>query len=186
MNNRLVELQKKLRDALLSGQYTKVAKLQKQIQIEKSRKELVPLNTLLPEMTPEQTEEALMKMHKVFVMADMLYGFALDFESTIQKYDPSMTLLVTNKVRQIKQVSSEISIYRNNPITPAIEPLMVVLKNENRGEELRVAAAETLGWYHLHYDKARIIKELKAYKTSNEKVMNEIRKTINRLEGKNR
>lgn len=52
MNNRLVELQKKLRDALLSGQYTKAAKLQKQIQIEKSRKELVPLNTLLPEMTP--------------------------------------------------------------------------------------------------------------------------------------
>ena len=109
MNNRLVELKKKLRDALLSGQYTKAAKLQKQIQIEKSRKELVPLNTLLPEMTPEQTEEALMKMHKVFVMADMLYGFALDFESTIQKYDPSMTLLVTNKVRQIKQVSSEIT-----------------------------------------------------------------------------
>jgi hypothetical protein len=27
---------------------------------------------------------------------------------------------------------------------------------------------------------------LKAYKTPNEKVMNEIRKTINRLEGKNR
>ena len=60
-------------------------------------------------MTPEQTEEALMKMHKVFVMADMLYGFALDFESTIQKYDPSMTLLVTNKVRQIKKISSEIT-----------------------------------------------------------------------------
>ena len=94
--------------------------------------------------------------------------------------------LIVNPESTDKQVSSEISIYRNNPITPAIEPLMVVLKNENRGEELRVAAAETLGWYHLHYDKARIIKELKAYKTSNEKVMNEIRKTINRLEGKNR
>ena len=109
MNNRLVELQKKLNQAILAQQFTKVAKIQKQIQIEKSRRELVPLNTLLPEMTPEQTEEALMKMHKVFVMADMLYGFALDFESTIQKYDPSMTLLVTNKVRQIKKVSSEIT-----------------------------------------------------------------------------
>ena len=109
INNRLTQLQKKLKDALLSGQYTKVAKIQKQISLEKSRKELVPLNTLLPEMTTEQTEEALMKMHKVFVMADMLYGFALDFESTIQKYDPSMTLLVTNKVRQIKKISSEIT-----------------------------------------------------------------------------
>ena len=109
INNRLTQLPKKLKDALLSGQYTKAAKIQKQISLEKSRKELVPLNTLLPEMTPEQTEEALMKMHKVFVMADMLYGFALDFESTIQKYDPSMTLLVTNKVRQIKKISSEIT-----------------------------------------------------------------------------
>lgn len=109
INNRLTQLQKKLKDALLSDQYTKAAKIQKQISLEKSRKELVPLNTLLPEMTTEQTEEALMKMHKVFVMADMLYGFALDFESTIQKYDPSMTLLVTNKVRQIKKISSEIT-----------------------------------------------------------------------------
>lgn len=108
-NNRLTQLQKKLKDSLLSGQYTKAAKIQKQITLEKQRKELVPLNTLLPEMTQEQTEEALMKMHKVFVMADMLYGFALDFESTIQKYDPSMTLLVTNKVRQIKKISSEIT-----------------------------------------------------------------------------
>ena len=94
--------------------------------------------------------------------------------------------MIVNPESTDKQVSSEISIYRNNPITPAIEPLMVVLKNENRGEELRVAAAETLGWYYLHYDKARIVKDLKAYTTSNEKVMNEIRKTINRLEGKNR
>ena len=108
-NNRLTQLQKKLKDSLLSGQYTKAAKIQKQITLEKQRKELVPINTLLPEMTQEQTEEALMKMHKVFVMADMLYGFALDFESTIQKYDPSMTLLVTNKVRQIKKISSEIT-----------------------------------------------------------------------------
>ena len=108
-NNRLTQLQKKLKDALLSGQYTKAAKIQKQISLEKSRKELVPLNTLLPEMTTEQTEEALLKMHKDFVMADMLYGFALDFESTIQKYDPNMTLLVTNKVRQIKKISSEIT-----------------------------------------------------------------------------
>ena len=109
MNNRLVELQKKLRDALLRGQYTKAAKLQKQIQIEKSRRELVPLKNLLPGMTPEETEESLMKMHKVFVMADMLYGFALDFEKTVQKYDPTMQLLIVNKVRQIEKLSRDIT-----------------------------------------------------------------------------
>lgn len=109
MNNKLTQLQKKLSEAIMSQQYTKVVKLQKQIKTEMSRRELVPLQSLLPQMTPEQTEEALIKMHKVFVLADMLYGFAVDFESTIQKYDPSMTLLVTNKVREIKKVSSEIT-----------------------------------------------------------------------------
>lgn len=109
MNNKLAQLQKKLNEAIMAQQYTKVAKLQKQIKTEMSRRELVPLQTLLPQMTPEQTEQALLKMHKVFVLADMLYGFALDFEGTIQKYDPSMTLLVTNKIREIKKVSSEIT-----------------------------------------------------------------------------
>ena len=94
--------------------------------------------------------------------------------------------IIVNPESSDKQVRSEISIYRNNPITPAIEPLMTVLKNENRSEALRAAAAETLGWYILHCDKARIVKDLKAYNTSNEKVMKEVRKTINRLEGKNR
>lgn len=94
--------------------------------------------------------------------------------------------VIVNPESTDKQVSSEIRIFRNQPITPAIEPLLTVLKNENRGEKLRVAAAETLGWYNLHYNKASIIEALKAYSTSNEKVMNEVKKTINRLEGKNR
>ena len=109
MSNKLIELQKKMRDALLSGQYTKVAKLQKQIQIESSRRELVPLQKLLPGMTPEETEQSLMKMHKVFVVADMLYGFAIEFEKTIQKYDPTMQLLVVNKVREIGKLSRDIT-----------------------------------------------------------------------------
>lgn len=109
MNNKLTELQKKLNQAILAQQFTKVAKIQKQIQIEKSRRELVPLKNLLPGMTPEETEDSLMKMHKVFVMADMLYGFALDFEKTVQKYDPTMQLLIVNKVRQIGKLSRDIT-----------------------------------------------------------------------------
>ena len=109
INNRLTQLQKKLHECIMKQQYTKASKIQKQIQTELQRKELVPLQTLLPQMTSVQTEEALMKMHKVFIIADMLYGFALDFESTIQKYDPSMSLHVVNKVREIHKLSSDIT-----------------------------------------------------------------------------
>ena len=60
------------------------------------------------------------------------------------------------------------------------------IKNESQEEELRIAAAETLGWYNLYHDKTSIIKELETFQTSKKKVMNEIVKTINRLKGKNR
>lgn len=94
--------------------------------------------------------------------------------------------LIGNPESTTKQIQSEISRFRNKPITKAIEPLLNIVKNENLEEELRVSAAETLGWYNLHYDKATIIKKLNAFQTSNPKLMNEVTKTIHRLEGKNR
>ena len=68
----------------------------------------------------------------------------------------------------------------------AVAPLLSVVKDENREEELRIASAEALGWYNLFYDKASIIKELEALRTPKKEVMNEVAKTINRLKGKNR
>lgn len=95
-------------------------------------------------------------------------------------------VMVSNLESTDKEIANQITRYRNSPITPAIEPLMIVLKNEKRSEEVRVLAAEVLGWYNLHYNKASIIAQLKNFKTSNKNVMNEVKKTINRLEDKNR
>lgn len=94
--------------------------------------------------------------------------------------------LIANPQSTTKQVQSEISRFRNKPITKAIDPLLSIIRNETMEEALRIAAAETLGWYNLHYNKARIVEELNAIKTSNRKVMNEVAKTIRRLNGKNR
>ena len=94
--------------------------------------------------------------------------------------------LIGNPEGTTEQIQSEIGRFRNKPITKAIEALLNIVKNENLEEELRVSAAETLGWYNLHYDKATIIKKLNAFQTSNPKLMNEVTKTIHRLEGKNR
>ena len=94
--------------------------------------------------------------------------------------------LIGNPESTTKQIQSEISRFRNKPITKAIDPLLNIIKNESQEEELRIAAAETLGWYNLYHDKTSIIKELETFQTSKKKVMNEIVKTINRLKGKNR
>ena len=125
MNRKLEQLQKKLSEAIMNRQYSKVAKIQSQIKTEMSRREFVPLQSLLPKMTEEQTEESLIKMHKVFILADMLYGFALDFESTIQKYDPSMSLMIVNKVREISKTSRE--------ITKNVDDLHAEILSENFG-----------------------------------------------------
>ena len=94
--------------------------------------------------------------------------------------------LIGNPESTTKQIQSEINRFRNKPITKAIDPLLNIIKNESQEEELRIAAAETLGWYNLYHDKTSIIKELETFQTSKKKVMNEIVKTINRLKGKNR
>lgn len=109
MSNRLQDLQKKLSEAILKQQYTRIAKLQQQIKTELSRKENVPLKSLLPKMTPSQIEESLTKMHKVFITADMLYGFALDFESAVRKFDPSMDVHIVRKVKQIGEMCRDIT-----------------------------------------------------------------------------
>ena len=111
--------------------------------------------------------------------------FIKRFDSYKKSQEKDLAFIVNPETTD-KKVSSEIRTFRNNPITPAIEPLLSILKNEARGEEPRIGAAETLGWYVQHYNKAEIIKALKSFNTSNEKIMNEVKKTINRLEGKNR
>lgn len=112
-------------------------------------------------------------------------AFSQRFDTSKEGQEKDLAVILNPKSTD-KQVSREIRTFRNRPITLAIEPLMTVLKNENRGEDLRVAAAETLGWYNLYYDKECIIDALKDFQTSNEVVINEVKKTINRLEGKNR
>lgn len=94
--------------------------------------------------------------------------------------------LIFNPESTTKQIQNEVSRFRNEPITKAIEPLLNIVRNESWEEELRISAAETLGWYNLYYNKANIIKELNAFKTPNKKLMNEVAKTISRLESKNR
>lgn len=48
-------------------------------------------------------------MHKVFITADMLYGFALEFENSVRKFDPSMDIHIVRTVKQIGEMSRSIT-----------------------------------------------------------------------------
>ena len=60
------------------------------------------------------------------------------------------------------------------------------VKDESRPTDQRLIAAEVLGWYNMYHNKANIIQSLKEIKTTDEVLMNEIQKSIARLEGKNK
>lgn len=94
-------------------------------------------------------------------------------------------LLIADKSQKLKTRLQEISAFRNNPISDEAEVLIDVLSDKKNIVDLRLASAEALGWFKYSYRKDFIISELKrcANNETDEKVSNEISKTIARLKG---
>jgi hypothetical protein len=67
-----------------------------------------------------------------------------------------------------------------------LDMIIDFVKDESRPTDQRLIAAEVLGWYNMYHDKANIIRSLKEINAKDEVLMNEIQKSIARLEGKNR
>lgn len=98
----------------------------------------------------------------------------------------SSIALINDRSSQLREVRSELRSFRNHPVGAVIDPMVALIRDEQVPEELRIVAAEALGWYNLYHDKARIVSALKTISSTRPLVMNEVQKTINRLEGKNR
>lgn len=94
---------------------------------------------------------------------------------------------ITNPQSKASYVRRDLRTFRNHPVGGrALEVLLSFVKDASRPTDQRIIAAEALGWYNLYHDKAGILSTLKEVKVDDEALKNEIRKTINRLEGKNR
>ena len=79
-----------------------------------------------------------------------------------------------------------ISSLKNNPYNQLIHDLVVIVKDSNESEEMRIGITEALGWYVHTERKAEIVDACKAVLASNEEISeafkDELNKTINRLE----
>lgn len=93
---------------------------------------------------------------------------------------------ITDPKSKESHVLRDLRQFRNEPTKRILGTLLDVLKDESRPSVQRVTTAEVLGWYNMYYDKASIVSSLKEIKSNDETLMNEIQKTIARLEGKNR
>ena len=94
--------------------------------------------------------------------------------------------IINDRSSSLRDVRVELRAFRNHPCFIAVDPMIAVVSDEQVNEELRIIAAEALGWYNLHHNKAYIVDLLKKVKTDNTSVMNEVKRTIARLETKNR
>jgi HEAT repeat protein len=105
----------------------------------------------------------------------------------LQEKSMNSTITLINDAKaKMKDVRSELRAIRNHPVGVVIEPMLTLIKDETRDKELRMTAAEAFGWYNLYHDKASLVEKLKAIETNDGELKNELQKTINRLESKNR
>ena len=94
---------------------------------------------------------------------------------------------ITHPESKASHVRRDLRIFRNHPVGgKPLEMIINFVKDESRPSDLRLVAAEVLGWYNLYHDKASIVSALQNIQTDDRALMNEIRKSIARLEGKNR
>ena len=94
---------------------------------------------------------------------------------------------ITNPNSKPSHVRRDLRIFRNFPVGgKPLEMLLNFVKDESRPMDQRIIAAEVFGWYGLYYEKEGIISALKEMKIDNAELANEIKKSIARLESKNR
>lgn len=94
---------------------------------------------------------------------------------------------ITNPQSKASYVRRDLRAFRNHPVGgKALEVLIAFVADSSRPADQRIIAAETLGWYNLYHDKASILSALKQVSTEDDGLKQEIKKSIARLESKNR
>ena len=91
--------------------------------------------------------------------------------------------VILDTTTKAKSKRLEIVSYRNHPSAKIIGCLLSFIKDPSRDLELRVTAAEALGWFELNYKKGQIISGLEEIQknVSEQSLKDEITKSIRRL-----
>lgn len=135
----------------------------------------------------EKSKAEILKQAEGYSMYDGEYvdAFVKQTENSAKSAERDMKVINDPESKQ-SWIYTEISRYRNHPVKGGVDMLLAFVRDENRPMELRIVAAETLGWYTMYHGKAGIVSELKTYVSGDATLDNEIAKTINRLTSKMR
>jgi hypothetical protein len=119
---------------------------------------------------------------------DGIWPTAEDFEAgvkricnSIRSSDADLSALAKGEGSE-KDRAFTVSHQRNACIPAAIDPMIAVISDENSPQDLRLKAAEALGWYTHSFRRQEIYERLKAVKVTDSALADEIFRTLRRLE----
>ena len=99
----------------------------------------------------------------------------------IQKMKSSDVEDAFNKELKPASRISAIRSFRNSTYHEQVPALVAMVADESEPQQVRIAAAEALGWFNLSWRKQEIVDGLKAIATSDKELQKEIEQTLKRL-----
>lgn len=115
---RLINLRLKLAEAIKKRDYLKASKFQNDINNLLSQGEVITLSSMINNKTEEERDKVIVTMNKVFAFADLLQGYALDFQSLVQKMDNRVQSVdICRKAKEAARIclsiTKEVSQYKD-------------------------------------------------------------------------
>ena len=140
------------------------------------------LNTLWQVMPEAATDAALEKVIAACHYPEKSYFDALR-KSVGRQQNMKRSDVEDAFNKELKPASrvSAIRGFRNAPYHDQVPQLISLIGDEQEPLEVRVAAAEALGWFNLSYRRGEILEGLQAISTKDEVLAKEIEQTINRV-----
>ena len=142
MNRKIEKLQSDLLAATSKRDYAKVTKIQKKLKpllaaMNEPVEERVTLATVLESATPKQKDEALGKMHRVFILSDLLYGAVVDFEDYLSYMDSTIVIEVTQEAKEaiklLHGITKNVDAFNNKEMSEnfgdACDEALMILDN---------------------------------------------------------
>lgn len=140
------------------------------------------LNTLwqvMPEASTEKVvEDAIAKSQYP------IKGYFDDLRMGIARMQKMKSSDVNDAFNKELKPSSRISAirgFRNSTYHDQVAQMVALVADENEPQEVRLAAAEALGWFNLSYRKQEIVAGLENVATTDSALKKEIEQTLNRL-----
>ena len=140
------------------------------------------LNTLWQVMPQAQVEKALEEA--IAASHYPISGYFDDLRRSVARMQKMKSSDVEDAFNKELKPNSRISAirgFRNSTYHEQVPQMVELIADENEPLEVRIAAAEALGWFTLSYRKQEIVDGLKGIVTPDKELQNEIEQTINRL-----